>query len=78
MISGLFQTIAELVGEWYFERGPGIEIDCAYPCDSTCHNIIPSNQVCSILEEFFFNRKIQHCIMYHIQITVCLQFKQNE
>lgn len=54
MISGLFQTIAELVGEWYFERGPGIEIDCAYPCDSTCHNIIPSNQVCSILEEFFF------------------------
>uniref|UniRef100_A0A0E0R278 Pectin acetylesterase n=1 Tax=Oryza rufipogon TaxID=4529 RepID=A0A0E0R278_ORYRU len=37
-------TIAELVGEWYFERGPGIEIDCAYPCDSTCHNIIPSNQ----------------------------------
>ncbi|EEE51363.1 hypothetical protein OsJ_32380 [Oryza sativa Japonica Group] len=48
------KTIAELVGEWYFERGPGIEIDCAYPCDSTCHNIIPSNQVCSILEEFFF------------------------
>uniref|UniRef100_A0A0E0IW77 Pectin acetylesterase n=1 Tax=Oryza nivara TaxID=4536 RepID=A0A0E0IW77_ORYNI len=38
------KTIAELVGEWYFERGPGIEIDCAYPCDSTCHNIIPSNQ----------------------------------
>uniref|UniRef100_A0A0E0F0S9 Pectin acetylesterase n=1 Tax=Oryza meridionalis TaxID=40149 RepID=A0A0E0F0S9_9ORYZ len=37
------KTIAELIGDWYFERGPGIEIDCAYPCDSTCHNIIPSN-----------------------------------
>ncbi|EMS51398.1 hypothetical protein TRIUR3_15339 [Triticum urartu] len=40
-----FQTIAELVGDWYFERGAAQEIDCAYPCDSTCHNIIPSNQV---------------------------------
>ncbi|VAH17914.1 unnamed protein product [Triticum turgidum subsp. durum] len=40
-----FQTIAELVGDWYFERGAAQEIDCAYPCDSTCHNIIPLNQV---------------------------------
>ncbi|XP_020184483.1 pectin acetylesterase 9 isoform X2 [Aegilops tauschii subsp. strangulata] len=39
------ETIAELVGDWYFERGAAQEIDCAYPCDSTCHNIIPSNQV---------------------------------
>ncbi|KAG8092480.1 hypothetical protein GUJ93_ZPchr0012g19543 [Zizania palustris] len=38
------KTIAELVGDWYFERGPDKEIDCAYPCDSTCHNIIPFNQ----------------------------------
>uniref|UniRef100_J3N4P4 Pectin acetylesterase n=1 Tax=Oryza brachyantha TaxID=4533 RepID=J3N4P4_ORYBR len=38
------KTIAELVGDWYFERGPDKQIDCAYPCDSTCHNLIPSNQ----------------------------------
>lgn len=39
------ETIAELVGDWYFERGAAQEIDCTYPCDSTCHNIIPFNQV---------------------------------
>lgn len=32
------KTIAELVGDWYFERGAAQEIDCAYPCDLTCHN----------------------------------------
>jgi len=31
-----FQKIAEVVGDWYFERGAAMEIDCAYPCDSTC------------------------------------------
>ncbi|PNT67850.1 hypothetical protein BRADI_3g32865v3 [Brachypodium distachyon] len=36
------KTIAELVGDWYFERGAAQEIDCAYPCDLTCHNIIPT------------------------------------
>lgn len=36
------KTIAELVGDWYFERGANQEIDCTYPCDPTCHNLIPS------------------------------------
>jgi O-palmitoleoyl-L-serine hydrolase len=40
-----FQKIAEVIGDWYFERGATKMIDCTYPCDSTCHNIIPSNQV---------------------------------
>lgn len=35
------KTIAEAVGDWYFSRRNTKEIDCAYPCDSTCHNIIP-------------------------------------
>ena len=39
------KTIAKLVGDWFFERGAAQEVDCPYPCDSTCHNIIPSNQV---------------------------------
>ncbi|XP_020210009.1 pectin acetylesterase 9 [Cajanus cajan] len=35
------KTIAEAVGDWYFSRNTSKEIDCAYPCDSTCHNLIP-------------------------------------
>lgn len=35
------KTIAEAVGDWYFSRNISKEIDCAYPCDATCHNLIP-------------------------------------
>ncbi|KAK1313142.1 hypothetical protein QJS10_CPA06g00310 [Acorus calamus] len=34
------KTIAEMVGNWYFEREVAKELDCPYPCDSTCHNVI--------------------------------------
>ncbi|KAK1380320.1 Pectin acetylesterase [Heracleum sosnowskyi] len=34
------KTIAEAVGDWYFGRRATKEIDCAYPCDNTCHNLI--------------------------------------
>ncbi|XP_019149781.1 PREDICTED: pectin acetylesterase 9 isoform X2 [Ipomoea nil] len=34
------KTIAEAIGDWYFSRRVSKEVDCAYPCDSTCHNII--------------------------------------
>ncbi|KAK3017617.1 hypothetical protein RJ639_004851 [Escallonia herrerae] len=34
------KTIAEAVGDWYFGRRVSKEIDCAYPCDATCHNLI--------------------------------------
>ncbi|XP_031093459.1 pectin acetylesterase 9-like [Ipomoea triloba] len=34
------KTIAEAVGDWYFNRNVSKQIGCAYPCDSTCHNII--------------------------------------
>ncbi|XP_021301207.1 pectin acetylesterase 9-like isoform X1 [Herrania umbratica] len=39
------KTIAEAVGDWYFSRRVTKEIDCPYPCDTTCHNLIPSPQV---------------------------------
>ncbi|GAV79301.1 PAE domain-containing protein [Cephalotus follicularis] len=39
------KTIAEAVGDWYYSRRVTKEIDCPYPCDSTCHNLIPSSQV---------------------------------
>ncbi|XP_014514814.1 pectin acetylesterase 9 [Vigna radiata var. radiata] len=35
------KSIAEAVGDWYFSRNISKEIDCPYPCDGTCHNIIP-------------------------------------
>ncbi|XP_042511541.1 pectin acetylesterase 5-like [Macadamia integrifolia] len=34
------KTIAESVGDWYFNRRVVTEIDCAYPCNPTCFNII--------------------------------------
>ncbi|TXG70922.1 hypothetical protein EZV62_005857 [Acer yangbiense] len=35
------KTIAEAVGDWYYNRRVTKEIDCSYPCDSSCHNLIP-------------------------------------
>lgn len=39
------QTIAEAVGDWYYSRRVTKEIDCPYPCDSSCHNLIPESTV---------------------------------
>ncbi|KAA8545326.1 hypothetical protein F0562_020110 [Nyssa sinensis] len=32
--------IALAVGDWYFDRSRITAIDCAYPCDKTCHNLV--------------------------------------
>ncbi|EPS69740.1 hypothetical protein M569_05022, partial [Genlisea aurea] len=32
------RTVAEAVGDWYFERAPAIHVDCPYPCNPTCHH----------------------------------------
>ncbi|XP_016481028.1 pectin acetylesterase 12-like [Nicotiana tabacum] len=34
------KPIALAVGDWYFDRSGMKAIDCAYPCDRTCHNLI--------------------------------------
>ncbi|KAI0510884.1 hypothetical protein KFK09_011494 [Dendrobium nobile] len=34
------EGIAQSVGDWYFERKTVQEIDCPYPCDKTCHNLV--------------------------------------
>ncbi|KAJ8448718.1 hypothetical protein Cgig2_010605 [Carnegiea gigantea] len=39
-ISSILQTIAEAVGNWYFGRSRAKLIDCPYPCDNNCHNLI--------------------------------------
>ncbi|XP_030460342.1 pectin acetylesterase 6 [Syzygium oleosum] len=31
--------VAESVGDWFFDRATVKAIDCAYPCDKTCHNL---------------------------------------
>ncbi|PPR92526.1 hypothetical protein GOBAR_AA28148 [Gossypium barbadense] len=33
------QTIAESVGDWYFNRKVTKEIDCPYPCNPTCYHM---------------------------------------
>ncbi|KAA8518901.1 hypothetical protein F0562_016325 [Nyssa sinensis] len=33
------KTIAESVGDWYFNRKVAKHIDCPYPCNPTCHNM---------------------------------------
>ncbi|XP_042476333.1 pectin acetylesterase 12-like [Macadamia integrifolia] len=32
--------IAQSVGDWYFDRRGVEAIDCPYPCDKTCHNLV--------------------------------------
>ncbi|KAM7478563.1 hypothetical protein LguiA_026776 [Lonicera macranthoides] len=32
--------IALAVGDWYFDRSGIRAVDCAYPCDKTCHNLV--------------------------------------
>ncbi|KAK9692080.1 hypothetical protein RND81_09G239600 [Saponaria officinalis] len=34
------KAVATAVGDWYFGRADTKLIDCAYPCDNTCHNLI--------------------------------------
>ncbi|KAF2303136.1 hypothetical protein GH714_014078 [Hevea brasiliensis] len=34
-----WQTIAEAVGDWYFNRRVVNEVDCPYPCNPTCYNM---------------------------------------
>ncbi|KAM7276967.1 hypothetical protein ACFE04_018833 [Oxalis oulophora] len=34
------KRIAEAVGDWFFERADVKAIDCAYPCDKTCHDLV--------------------------------------
>ncbi|KAL0900543.1 hypothetical protein Bca101_084504 [Brassica carinata] len=33
------KTIAESVGDWYFDRKPVKLIDCPYPCNPSCYNL---------------------------------------
>ncbi|XP_062084891.1 pectin acetylesterase 3-like [Humulus lupulus] len=38
------KAIAISVGDWYFDREKIKAIDCAYPCDNTCHNLVFNNE----------------------------------
>lgn len=41
------KTVAEAVGDWYFERSTFKEADCPYPCNPTCHTL---ETLCEIVE----------------------------
>ena len=34
------QTMAEAVGDWFFDRREVKELDCAYPCNPMCHDLV--------------------------------------
>ncbi|KAI4374046.1 hypothetical protein MLD38_012090 [Melastoma candidum] len=34
------KAIALAIGDWFFNRAAVKAIDCAYPCDHTCHNLV--------------------------------------
>uniref|UniRef100_A0A0D9YKS1 Pectin acetylesterase n=1 Tax=Oryza glumipatula TaxID=40148 RepID=A0A0D9YKS1_9ORYZ len=34
------KTVAEAVGDWFFDRREVKEIDCEYPCNPTCYNVV--------------------------------------
>ncbi|VFQ83477.1 unnamed protein product [Cuscuta campestris] len=34
------KTVALAVGDWYFDRASERYIDCPYPCDGSCHNLV--------------------------------------
>ncbi|KAI7728247.1 hypothetical protein M8C21_019030 [Ambrosia artemisiifolia] len=34
------KAIALAVGDWFFDRAAVKKIDCPYPCDKTCHNLL--------------------------------------
>ncbi|MBA0603283.1 hypothetical protein Gorai_003434, partial [Gossypium raimondii] len=36
----MWQPIAIAVGDWYFDRTAVKVVDCPYPCDKTCHNLV--------------------------------------
>ncbi|KAK4786621.1 hypothetical protein SAY86_010454 [Trapa natans] len=34
------KTVAVAVGDWYFDHAAVKAIDCPYPCDKSCHNLV--------------------------------------
>ncbi|KAK9142940.1 hypothetical protein Syun_012340 [Stephania yunnanensis] len=34
------KSVALSVGDWFFDRVGVSAIDCPYPCDNTCHNLV--------------------------------------
>ncbi|KAJ6679970.1 PECTIN ACETYLESTERASE [Salix purpurea] len=42
------RRIAQSVGDWYFDRENVKAVDCPYPCDNTCHNLVFNDVVSNI------------------------------
>ncbi|KAK9151745.1 hypothetical protein Syun_010054 [Stephania yunnanensis] len=38
-------SVALSVGDWFFDRVGVSAIDCPYPCDNTCHNLVSNNGI---------------------------------
>ncbi|KAM7276355.1 hypothetical protein ACFE04_018221 [Oxalis oulophora] len=42
------KRVAEAVGDWYFDREAIKTIDCPYPCDKSCHDLVFNHVVSEI------------------------------
>ncbi|KAL5859380.1 hypothetical protein ACOSQ4_000676 [Xanthoceras sorbifolium] len=42
------KSIARSVGDWYYDRVAVKAIDCPYPCDNTCHNLVQNDVTSTI------------------------------
>ena len=40
LYNGIMQAVAIAVGDWYFDRAEVKLVDCPYPCDKSCHNLV--------------------------------------
>ncbi|KAK9114739.1 hypothetical protein Syun_021536 [Stephania yunnanensis] len=41
------ESVALSVGDWFFDRVGVSAIDCPYPCDNTCHNLVSKHAFAS-------------------------------
>ncbi|KAL4348842.1 hypothetical protein GQ457_17G024990 [Hibiscus cannabinus] len=62
------KTMAEAVGDWYFDRRRTKEVDCGYPCD-TCRDLAPLPQLHENQSYFKINAKMK---MDVDQFVLCL------
>lgn len=83
-MDSLLQTIAEAVGDWYFRGRVTKEIDCPYPCNNSCHNLIPQIQVVYLMNPVIFNSNVKAKTLFttllkikHLQVHQMIQIVKN-
>ncbi|XP_059648358.1 pectin acetylesterase 12-like [Cornus florida] len=64
--------IALAVGDWYFGREGTMAIDCAYPCDKTCHNLVQRSAKGDAETSLLYTVSCSCCFYPRLQCSVLL------